>query len=115
MSDKVNLPDITQEKNLLFDFYESLLTDKQREVYTMYYAEDYSLAEIGNMLNITPQAVADILKRTNTWLTNYENKLGLVQKFETQKKIIKELLAILEEHNPELVEKIHSMLKQMVL
>jgi hypothetical protein len=68
-------------KNLLFDFYGALLTEHQRVCFTLYHIDDNSLSEIGEEMNITPQAVSDMLKRTTGKLERYEEKLGLVQRF----------------------------------
>ena len=46
--------------NLLKDFYETLLTDKQNEVLELYYGEDLSLSEIAEDLQISKAAVNDI-------------------------------------------------------
>ena len=47
----------------------------------MYYLNDYSLNEISSYYNVTPQAVSDLIKRTEKSLNNYEKKLGLIQNF----------------------------------
>ena len=73
-----------QRKNLLFDYYGGLLTEKQRDCFSMHYLDDFSLAEIGEQSGITPQAVADLLKRANILLEKYEQKLGLVEKHNNQ-------------------------------
>ena len=67
-------------KNLLYDFYGALLTEHQRTCFSLYHADDNSLSEIAEELNITPQAVSDMLKRTTKKLERYEEKLGLVQR-----------------------------------
>ena len=77
-----------QNKNLLFDFYGMLLTEKQRNVFTMYTVEDCSFTEIGKELGITPQGVADFIKRATLQLEKYEESLGLVEKFLNQKQAI---------------------------
>ncbi len=69
-------------KSLLFDFYGPLLTRRQQEIYLLYRDEDMSLGEIGAHLNISRQAVHDLLKRTEKILNGYEEKLHLVDKFE---------------------------------
>ena len=63
--------------NYLFDFYGNLLTDKQQRVIEMYYKDDFSLAEVAEHLNISRQAVYDILSRTVYALENWEKKLKL--------------------------------------
>ena len=58
----------TLRMNLLFDFYGPLLTDRQRDVFRMYFQEDLSLAEIGEELDVSRQAVYDLLKRVQVSL-----------------------------------------------
>lgn len=59
----------------LFSIYQELLTDRQREVLSLYYEEDFSLAEIAEQYNITRQGVRDNLKRGEMALLNYEEVL----------------------------------------
>ncbi|KPU28242.1 DNA-binding protein [Caloranaerobacter sp. TR13] len=77
---------------LLFDFYGKLLSDRQYTIIEMYYIHDLSLSEIGEQLNISRQGVHDILKRAEKRLLNYEEKLGLVEKFLKDKDKIKIIL-----------------------
>jgi hypothetical protein len=102
----MDLPEARQKKNLLFDFYESLLTPRQREIFTMHFMEDCSLVEIGGAMNITPQAVADMLKRTVKRLEHYDKLLGLVEKFENQQSAAARIKMILSdwEKNPDTSE-----------
>lgn len=65
---------------MLLDCYGDLLTEHQRNIMELYYCEDLSLAEIGNPLGITRQAVRDIVKRTENILLNYEEKLGFAER-----------------------------------
>ena len=46
----------------------------------LYYCEDLSLAEIGEPMGITRQAVRSLIKRTESILENYEDKLGFAQR-----------------------------------
>ncbi len=73
-------------------FYGKLLTDKQFEVMTLYYDEDYSLQEIADLKGISKNAIYDLINRTENTLENYESKLNLVQKFKLRDRIYKELL-----------------------
>jgi len=91
----VDLPANRQQKNLLFDFYGTLLTDRQREVFSMHFLDDCSFAEIGEALDITPQAVADMLKRTSQHLDVYEKALGLAAKFQSQQEAMEKISEIL--------------------
>lgn len=77
------------EIGLLFEQYKELLTDKQREIVTLYYEEDYSLGEISENLNVSRQGVYDTLKRSEKILREYEDKLHLVEKVTQQEKILK--------------------------
>lgn len=79
------------EINLLFEQYKDLLTDKQREMVTLYYEEDYSLGEISENLNVSRQGVYDTLKRSEKILRDYESKLHLVFKSQEQEKLIKNI------------------------
>ena len=65
---------------MLLDCYGDLLTDHQRSIMELYYCEDLSLAEIGQPLDITRQAVRSIIKRTEDILLNYEEKLGFAER-----------------------------------
>lgn len=76
--------DRIEQMALLYDFYAPLLTEKQRLVLEMYYQEDFSLGEIAADQNITRQAVHDILRRSEKALANYEERLGLVERFAWQ-------------------------------
>lgn len=65
---------------MLLDCYGDLLTEHQRSVMELYYCEDLSLAEIGEPMGITRQAVRSLIKRTESILENYEDKLGFAQR-----------------------------------
>ena len=54
----------TNRMNALFEFYAALLTDKQMNYIELYYADDYSLAEIAEEFDVSRQAVYDNIKRT---------------------------------------------------
>lgn len=81
----------TKRLNLLFDFYQVLLTPKQREYMKMYYVEDFALVEIAELTNVSRQAVYDNIKRTEHVLESYESNLLLYEKFERRQKLLSEL------------------------
>lgn len=80
------------EVGLLFDFYGKLLNDKQYSAIEFYYIHDLSLSEIGENLGISRQAVHDLLKRSESKLFDFEEKLGLVKKFSENREKIKDVL-----------------------
>lgn len=81
----------TTRINFLYDFYQSLLTDKQRNYMEMYYLEDLSLGEIAETFEVSRQAVYDNIHRTEKMLEDYEAKLELFRKFVTRRQIIEQL------------------------
>lgn len=81
----------TLRLNYLYDFYQSLLTERQREYMQMYYFDDFSLVEIAEVAEVSRQAVYDNLKRTESILESYEKKLSLYSKFEQRMMILDQL------------------------
>ena len=73
------------EKNLniafLLDFYGDVLSERKRAVLDAYYNDDLSLAEIASDLGISRQGVRELIKKAETELFFYEEKLGLARKF----------------------------------
>ena len=76
---------------LLLDFYGELLTPKQRDVFKMYHQDDMSLSEIAAEEGVSRQAVSDQLRRTERVLSGYEEKLGLVARFQEQKRLVRRI------------------------
>ena len=61
----------------LLSIYGAMLTDKQHEIATLYYEEDYSLAEIAQQEGVSRQSVHDTLQRVEKQLRTWEEKLGM--------------------------------------
>ena len=68
--------------SLEYDFYGALLTKRQSEVMQLYHEENLSLSEIAEEFGISRQGVHDALKNAQEALATYEEKLGLVERFE---------------------------------
>jgi len=81
----------TNRINMLFDFYEPLLTDKQRMFLKYYFHDDYSLGEIASEFGISRQAVFEHIRRAEEVLENYEGRLGLLARHERLTALIEEL------------------------
>ena len=82
----------TNRMNALFEFYAALLTDKQMNYIELYYADDYSLAEIAEEFNVSRQAVYDNIKRTEKLLEDYEMKLHMYSDYVVRSQIFDEIL-----------------------
>ncbi len=81
----------TTRMNFLFDFYQALLTEKQRSYMELYYLDDHSLGEIAESYEISRQAVYDNIRRTEAMLEEYEDKLRLLEKFQQRQVILAQL------------------------
>ena len=84
-------PDVRYEYTLLFDFYGALLTDKNYSIFEEYTCNDMSLSEIASEYGITRQGVRDTINRSAKKLVEYEERLGLIRKFEAAKQSGKRL------------------------
>ena len=103
---------------LLYDFYNELLTEKQRVFFARYHFDDMSLNEMGAEFGITPQGVRDLLKRTEKLLESYEAKLHLVQRHLKLRQITGEMIERIQGFNSlgandkaELIECIQSLVE----
>jgi predicted DNA-binding protein YlxM (UPF0122 family) len=76
---------------LLYDFYGGLLTDKQRQAMELYYLEDWSLAEIAAGVGVSRQAIYDLIHRGARTIEEYEQKLGLLDRFQKQQTVLAEI------------------------
>lgn len=84
-----DMEDIARQ-SLLWDFYGSLLTPRQRQVLELYTQENFSLAEIAEEFGISRQGVHDTLRSARKALDGYEEKLGLLRRYmETAKSVEK--------------------------
>ena len=61
----------TLRMSLLFDFYGALLTERQQDVFQLYFGDDLSLGEIAEELRISRQAVYDTLRRVGLILEEW--------------------------------------------
>ena len=91
------------KKNLnvgyLLDFYGELLPERKRSVLEMYYNEDFSLAEIADEIGISRQGVRNMIKKTESELFFYEEKLGLAQKLMQVEAYADSLCQLADDHS----------------
>lgn len=83
--------------SLLYDFYGALLKESQRRMFEASVLEDFNLSEIADEEGITRQGVHDAIKRASRQLYQYEEKLGLAERFEKQQELVRKLHGIIGE------------------
>ena len=93
------------ELNDLFDLYGSLLTNKEQEVFKLYYEEDLSLSEISENLHISRSAISKTLKIGENKLISFEEKIKkLTLKKELQNILKEKDLEVLKKRITEIIE-----------
>ena len=97
--------------SILMDFYGNLLTQKQLDALDMYYNSDLSLSEIAEETGISRQGARDAIKRGEKQLAEFEEKLGLAEKFLDVIKSVDEMneiigALIVSDENREKIERI---------
>ena len=85
--------------SILFDFYENLFTNKQKEYFKEYYFYDNSLSEIAKNYGISRAAVYDLLNKMHDALDEYEATLQLYSKFQRRQELLEQLEAELDENS----------------
>lgn len=70
--------------SILYDFYGPLLSERQQQLVDLYFNENLSMTEVAGSLGISKQAVSVGLKTAEKSLKNYEEKLGLVARWENE-------------------------------
>ena len=105
------------KENLLLDFYGPMLTEKQQEVMQLYLEQDVSLSEIASLLNLTRQAVYDVVKTSEQTLQFYEDKLHLVDNYIENKNLLTDCLKDIDkidsEKSTEIKEKIEKVIENL--
>ena len=101
------------EYSLLYDFYGQLLTGKQRQIYEEVRFGDLSLSEASELFGVSRQGIHDMVRRVETALERYEEKLGLVKQFRELREKAGRIRGICEEMKgePGLSEKVEEILR----
>lgn len=84
------------EQGLLYDFYGSLLTDRQRSIYEKVVYDNLSLGEISEAEGISRQAVHDLVRRSTDTMREYEHKLGMIERFQKLRTDVDRLIGCVE-------------------
>ena len=97
----------TFHMSMLYDFYGELLTDKQKELFDLYYNEDLSLAEIAENYAISRQGVRDTIVRAERTLEDVEEKTGLIRRFHRTRAILGDITGLCGELEALNEQKLH--------
>ena len=74
--------------NNLFDLYGELLTEREQDIFKLFYEEDFSLGEIATHFKVSKSAIGKTIKIVNKKLEMYEEKIKIAYKKEKIKKIL---------------------------
>ena len=96
--------DKSEHYNNLLDFYENLLTEKQKLVAHMYFREYYSLSEIAEHTMSSRSAVHDSVQRVESLLDLYEEELKCYQRFALRQKYYQKLKELNNDEVNEIVD-----------
>lgn len=75
----------------LYETYNKLLTEKEKNYFEYYYFEDYSMQEIADLYEVSKAYASKYLNQIVSKLENYEFLLELNKKSIKIKELIKEL------------------------
>ena len=100
--------------SILLATYGNLLTEKQKEMMTLFYDCDLSLGEIAEEFAITRQAARDSIKRGEDSLVQYEQKLGFVSKSDKIYELLRRLKSARGDKDGDLEDKIIESLVDLV-
>lgn len=76
---------------ILYDFYSELLSEKQRDYFEDYYFNNLSLGEISENIGVSRNAVHKCIKRVESELYNFEDKLNLYKKMKKINDIVDDI------------------------
>ena len=99
------------------DIYGELLTEKQKDILSIYYNDDLSLAEIAELTGNSRQAAYDIIKRCSHTLNMYEDKLHILKNSleakDKKNKLKNKLMNILDKSQEDLKDSVMDAIKDI--
>ena len=104
-------------ESLLYDFYGELLTKRKQEIYENVRFGDLSLSEAAAAYGVSRQGIHGMIRRTDEALEAYEEKLGLVEKYLSDRKDVQKIRELAEEirntGNISLLDRITALARQI--
>ena len=73
---------------MLFDIYQKLLNERNREVFELYYEENLTLQEIADNLDVSKSYIGRIIKNTEKKLDDLEEKLHIYKNRQKLKELL---------------------------
>ena len=101
------------EQAYLYDFYGELLNEHQRRIYEDFVFNDLSLGEIAEDEGISRQGVHDMVKRCTKTLEGYEEKLHLIEKFQSAKQKVEQIHRLAEQFHANHDESVFTEIEQI--
>ncbi len=99
----------------LCEIYGALLSNRQEEIVTAFFFEDFSLSEIADNIGISRQAVHEHLHKACALLDDFEEKLRMHQKNLVYRERLMTILDSLPQADREQVSKqLHDLLEIML-
>ena len=74
--------------NELYLIYKDLLSEKNRDIFDLYYGDNLTMQEIADLKHISKARVGVIIKSVEKRLDNYENSLKLLKKNKELNKLL---------------------------
>ncbi len=99
-----------EELSMLYDLYKNLLTENQEKIFSLYYFYDLSLSEISDLLKVSRTSILDNLKKTESKLLKYEDKLKFQKKLNSLLEIINFLETKKSFDSSEIIDKLKNIL-----
>ena len=81
----------------LIDTYGNLLSEHKLELISLYYNEDYSLSEIAENCGLSRQGVRDSIRKSESELRSFEEKLHLVSKIKDIESVLDDICSFLSQ------------------
>lgn len=72
----------------LFSIYKELLNESNKEYFSLYYEENLTLQEIGDLKKVSKSYVGNIINKTIKKLDMFENNLNLYEKNKTLENLL---------------------------
>ncbi len=99
---------------IMYDMYSPLLTEKQRNIFELYYMNNLSFQEIAELHNVSKASVFDLINRTKGKIYDYEKKLKLYEKYIEEQKLLQDISEELNNINIDKLANVKNKLNKLI-